>query len=143
MSTKDRDKRDQSSKDQSSKDKSSTARASEEPACNEVRLQGRVSGTPEVRELPSGDALVLVRVVVARVPVRPRADGRRSPSVDVIDCAAWDGRARRAIASWQEGDEVALVGALRRRFFRAGGQTASRVEVEVSSARRLRRAASG
>lgn len=131
MSTKDKDKQDQD------------ARSSEETTGNEVRLQGRVSGAPEVRELPSGDELVLVRIVVARVPVRLRTDGRRSPSVDVIDCAAWDGRARRSIASWQEGDEVALVGALRRRFFRSGGQTASRVEVEVSSARRLRRATSG
>ena len=110
---------------------------------NEVRLQGRVSAAPEVRELPSGDELVLVRVVVPRRTVRARTDGRRSPSVDVIDCAAWDARPRRTVASWEEGDEVTVVGALRRRFFRAGGQTASRVEVEVSSARRLRRSASG
>lgn len=127
----------------STKDKAEARPRKDEAAGNEVRLQGRVSGAPEVRELPSGDELVLVRVVVARQPVRVRPDGRRSPSVDVIDCAAWDGRVRRSITSWQDGDEVALVGALRRRFFRAGGQTASRVEVEVSSARRLRRAASG
>lgn len=119
------------------------APANDEVVANEVRLQGRVSGGPEVRELPSGDQLVLVRIVVPRRSVRVRPDGRRSPSVDVIDCAAWDGRARRSIASWHDGDQVVLVGALRRRFFRAGGQTASRVEVEVSSARRLRRAASG
>lgn len=115
--------------------------AVDEAGDNEVRLQGRVSGAPEVRELPSGDELVLVRLVVPRQAARPRADGRRSPSVDVIDCAAWDARARRTITAWEEGDQVAVVGALRRRFFRAGGQTASRVEVEVSSARRLRRAA--
>jgi len=110
---------------------------------NEVRLEGRVSCPPEVRELPSGDQLVLVRLVVPRGRVRPRSDGRRSPSVDVLECGAWDGRVRRTVAAWVEGDEVELTGALRRRFFRAGGRTASRVEVEVSSARRLRRAATG
>lgn len=125
-----------------SKNEVTDAGPTEETGGNEVRLHGRVSGAPEVRELPSGDELVLVRVVVPRPP-RKRADGRRSPSVDVIDCAAWGSRVRRAIAGWREGDEVAVAGALRRRFFRAGGQTASRVEVEVSSARRVRRAASG
>lgn len=127
----------------------STKRKSEKSAditdatCNEVRLVGTVSADAEVRTLPSGDELCLVRVVVPRLPVRVRADGRKSPSVDVVDCAAWDARPRRSVASWRAGDEVQVVGALRRRFFRAGGQTASRVEVEVASARIIRRAASG
>jgi single-strand DNA-binding protein len=110
---------------------------------NEVRLSGAVSGEPEVRVLPSGDELCVFRVVVPRVPVRARSDGRRSPSVDVVDCCAWDARTRRSVASWRPGDEVEVRGALRRRFFRAGTATASRVEVEVSSARLLRRAATG
>ncbi|KAA1416007.1 single-stranded DNA-binding protein [Nocardioides humilatus] len=110
---------------------------------NEVRLTGAVSGEPEVRVLPSGDELCVFRVVVPRVPVRARSDGRRSPSVDVVDCCAWDARARRSVSSWKPGDEVEVRGALRRRFFRAGGATASRVEVEISSARLLRRAAIG
>lgn len=110
---------------------------------NEVRLTGAVSGDPEVRVLPSGDELCVFRMVVPRVPLRARADGRRSPSVDVVDCCAWDARTRRSVRSWRPGDEVEVSGALRRRFFRAGGSTASRVEVEVSSARLLRRAATG
>ncbi len=32
--------------------------------CNEVKLVGKVSATPQVRELPSGDSIVSVRVVV-------------------------------------------------------------------------------
>ena len=111
---------------------------------NEVRLVGTVSGDPEVRVLPSGDELCVVRVVVPRVPVRVRSDGRRQPSVDVLDCCAWEARPRRAIGGWRSGDEVEVTGALRRRFFRVGGGApASRVEVEVSSARLVRRAASG
>lgn len=110
---------------------------------NEVRLVGTVSGDPEARVLPSGDQLCVVRVVVQRSAVRTRPDGRRGPSVDVLDCCAWEARPRRAISGWRAGDEVEVNGALRRRFFRAGGATGSRVEVEVSSARLVRRAGSG
>ncbi len=111
---------------------------------NEVRLVGTVSGEPEVRVLPSGDELGVVRVVVPRVPVRARSDGRRQPSVDVLDCCAWEARPRRAVSGWRSGDEVEVTGALRRRFYRVGGGLPmSRVEVEVSSARLVRRAGSG
>lgn len=107
----------------------------EQGAANEVRLEGRVSGDPEERRLPSGDRVWVFRVVV------PREEPHGRQTVDVLDCAAWGGRARRAVSGWQDGDRVAVVGALRRRFFRSGGATVSRVEVEVSSARRVRRAA--
>ncbi|WP_183101267.1 single-stranded DNA-binding protein [Nocardioides pelophilus] len=112
-------------------------------AANVVRLTGTVSGEPEKRVLPSGDELCVVRVVVPRVSQRVRSDGRRGPSVDVLDCCAWEARPRRTIGGWRSGDEVEVSGALRRRFFRAGGATVSRVEVEISSARLVRRAGSG
>jgi single-strand DNA-binding protein len=110
---------------------------------NEVRLAGTVSGEPEQRVLPSGDELCVVRVVVPRQSVRARSDGKRDPSVDVLDCCAWEARPRRTIAGWVPGDEVEVTGALRRRFYRVGGAPTSRVEVEIRSARRVRRAASG
>lgn len=112
-------------------------------ATNEVRLVGTLSGEPEVRSLPSGDELCVCRLVVPRATVRTLPSGRRGPSVDVVDLVAWSARPRRTMSGWQAGDEVEVVGALRRRFFRAGGHTASRVEVEVSSARVVRRAGSG
>ena len=115
----------------------------EKQAENLVRLVGTLSSDPEVRVLPSGDELCVCRVVVPRGEVRRRKDGRRGPSVDVLDCAAWAARPRRSMTTWRAGDAVEVTGALRRRFFRAGGQTASRVEVEVSSAKVVRRAASG
>ena len=111
---------------------------------NEVRLAGTVSGDPEVRVMPSGDELCVVRVVVPRTPRRVRADGRSGPSVDVLDCCAWDARPRKTLASWRSGDQVEVKGALRRRFYRVGsGPPVSRVEVEIRTARLLRRAASG
>lgn len=109
-------------------------------AVNEVRLVGRVSRTPEARELPSGDVVWTFRVVVARPPTQ---DGRARAPVDALECAAWTGRVRRSVAGWAAGDVVEVTGALRRRFFRAAGAAASRVEVEVSGGRLIRRAANG
>ncbi len=109
-------------------------------AVNEVRLVGRVSGPPEQRELPSGDLLVSVRVVVGRpAPARTRTDGAaaRAP-VDTIDVACWSARARAAALRLADGDHVEVQGALRRRFFRAGGAAVSRYEVEAASVRRVR-----
>lgn len=100
---------------------------------NRVQLQGRLSRPPEEKLLPSGDRMWSFRVVV------PREDGGR-PGVDWVDCAVWGGRLRRTVATWAEGDVVEVHGALRRRFFRAGGQPVSRVEVEATSGRVIRRA---
>ncbi len=103
-------------------------------ARNEVRLIGRVSADPESKTLPSGDVLWQLRIVV------PRLDPVGKQTVDVVDCVAWSGRARRSISRWVAGDEVELTGALRRRFYRAVGRTESRTEVEVFSGRIRQRA---
>ena len=101
---------------------------------NEVRLSGRISGEPQEREMPSGDRMWSFRLVV------PREQPHGRQTVDVVDCAVWGGRARRTVSRWTDGDEVEVGGALRRRFFRSAGTTASRVEVEVTTARLIRRA---
>lgn len=103
---------------------------------NEVRLVGRVSQAPELRTLPSGDPLWTFRVVVPRTG----AATARAP-VDALECAVWGGRCRRTVASWRSGDLVEVTGAVRRRFYRAGGGPVSRVEIEVSGARIIRRRA--
>jgi single-strand DNA-binding protein len=102
---------------------------------NEVRLVGRLAAEPEVKELPSGDRLTSFRIVVARP-----AGGPSRQRVDAIECAAWTARVRRSAAGWRPGDVVEVQGAVRRRFFRTGAGAASRVEVEASSARVIRRA---
>lgn len=100
---------------------------------NEVLLAGRLSRDPEEKVLPSGDTVWLLRVVL------PRRDGRRS--VDWVDCSVWSGRLRRSVASWAAGDDVELKGSLRRRFFKAGESSVTRLEVEATAGRIIRRAA--
>ena len=111
--------------------------ATETPQRNDVVLAGRLPAAAEERTLPSGDVLVSFRVVVARPPGRVAA---RGPVVDTIDCVAWQGAVRRTVLGWAAGDAVEVTGALRRRFWRAGGGAASRTEVEVLKARRVAKA---
>ncbi|QBF46026.1 single-stranded DNA-binding protein [Janibacter limosus] len=97
---------------------------------NQVEITGRVSGDPTVREMPSGDELVTLRVVVSRGEGQP---------VDTIDCACWSAGARRAALRLVDGTRVRVEGSLRRRFFRTPGGAASRYEVEVARLVRDRR----
>lgn len=119
---------------------------------NEVQLVGRVSGDPTERELPSGDRVVQLRVVVPRPARRVRAHAgagtdavekrsvpgdRPRTQVDTIDVACWTARARAAALRLPDGAGVQIGGALRRRFFSAGSGRVSRYEVEASSIRRV------
>jgi single-strand DNA-binding protein len=119
-------------------------------SCNEVTLVGRVSAAPERRELPSGDQLVTLRVVVDRPPQKGRSRTRsetqgQAPkgvpkrAVDVIDVACWTRRVQRTAAGLDADDTVRVEGALRRRFFAAGGGRASRYEVEATRLVRVSR----
>jgi single-strand DNA-binding protein len=101
---------------------------------NEVRLVGRVATGATTRELPSGDTVTVLRVVVARPP---RARRPRGPSSDTLDCAVWSARLRQRAARLPPGTLVEIQGALRRRFWRTPTGSASRYEVEVISLRRL------
>ena len=117
-----------------------SARA-EQSSRNDVVLVGRVSGAPEQRELPSGDLLVSFRLVVERPPNQRPVPSARTPTIDTLDCVAWSAATRRAAGALADGDVVAVEGALRRRFWRGPTGAASRTEVEASSVKRLRRAA--
>lgn len=105
---------------------------------NEVALCGRVSSAPLERELPSGDRVVTFRLVMARDRTPMTAKSKQVS--DWVDCAAWGGRVRRTVASWQVGDQVEVEGALRRRFYRDGAGASTRLEVEVLTGRCLERA---
>lgn len=106
---------------------------------NEVQLTGRVSGDPTQRELPSGDVLVQLRVVVPRPAVRRRraaGEERSRPAraqVDTIDVGCWTARSRASALRLADGDGVQVAGSLRRRFFSTGAGRASRYEVEASA----------
>ncbi len=101
---------------------------------NSVHLVGRVAATGEPRELPSGDTVVTLRVVVPRGERR----GQARAGVDTIDVACWSAGVRRSASRLAVDDHVEVQGALRRRFFRAGGAVASRYEVEASRVTRRR-----
>jgi single-strand DNA-binding protein len=133
-----------------------TANATGVESCNEVTLVGRVSAAPETRDLPSGDQLVTLRLVVDRPPPTPAQrkaqksaqkkgekkveKGAPKRAVDVIDVACWTRRVQRTAASIGADDVIRVEGALRRRFFAAGGGTVSRYEVEAARLVRVSRA---
>jgi single-strand DNA-binding protein len=89
-------------------------------ACSAANLAvviGTLSRPAEARTLPSGDTLVALDVTV-----RPSAGPAESVPV------AWPSPPAAA-EGWPAGHAVVVVGRVRRRFFRAGGVTQSRVEV--------------
>jgi single-strand DNA-binding protein len=109
---------------------------------NDVLLVGRLAAPAEARTLPSGDTLLVFRLVVDRPPGTPRTrNGRRLQTVDTLDCVVTTAVLRRKLSVWKAGDVVEASGSLRRRFWRGAHGPASRCEVEVRAARRLSRAA--
>ena len=105
---------------------------------NSVHLVGRVSARGEPRELPSGDTVHVLRVVVPRAPAGSGGAGAGRNGVDTIDVACWSAGARRCAGRLDVDDHVEVEGHLRRRFFRAGGGVGSRYEVEATRLRRAR-----
>jgi single-strand DNA-binding protein len=89
-----------------------------ETSLNLAVIAGTCSSPADVRVLPSEEVLVQLQVTT-------RLDGRAvSVPVAVLRPAAW-------VENLDTGDEVVVVGHVRRRFFRAAGATASRVEIEA------------
>ena len=105
---------------------------------NEVVLVGRLTSTPEVRELPSGDRITVWRVTVDRPPRRRGGERQPQPGHDTVECTAWLPRVQRSAAAWERDDIVEVAGPLRRRFWQAaaGGRQSS-FTVEVIRAKRL------
>ena len=81
-------------------------------------VRGTVSSPPEVRVLPSD-----TRLVQLQLTTRLETETLSMP-VSVFSPAAW-------VEALEPGDEIVVVGRVRRRFFRAGGATASRVELDA------------
>jgi single-strand DNA-binding protein len=82
-------------------------------------VRGCCSSAPEVRVLPSGRVLAVLQVTA-----RPASGAAVSVPVAAWDPPAW-------VERLDTGDEVVVVGRVRRRFYRAGAQAAARVEVEA------------
>ena len=81
-------------------------------------VRGEVSSPPDVRVLPS-------EAVLGQLQVTTRLESETlSTPIAVWNPPAW-------VEELQPGTEIVVVGRVRRRFFRAAGATASRVEVEA------------
>jgi len=94
---------------------------------NECHFEGRLSAAAEEHTFPSGDVVVMFRLIV------PRADESR---VDTIDCRVDPARLRRRALALQPGAELTVEGALHRRFWRSPSGPASRYEVQVTQLRK-------
>lgn len=95
---------------------------------NLVVVRGHLSSDPVQRELPSGDVLHSYELTV-------RSGDLPADTVPVVLLAGTPPK------NLSRGCEVVVVGRVRRRFFRAGGATASRTEVvaeRIVAARRTR-----
>jgi single-strand DNA-binding protein len=110
-------------------DKPPTQAGDERSARNAVSLFGVLAEPGEERTLAGG--LPVVRWTL-RVPRGPELTGS-----DLIDCVALDADLQQRALSWPQGLGLELDGALRRRFFRTGGRTTTRVEVEVHEVREV------
>lgn len=111
---------------------------------NAVELQGELSAPPDVKSLPSGEDLVLLRLLVER-PAGDRRDSlpivvgpppppgrRRDPG------QATRGTVRRA-AGLEEGERVTVRGWLQRHFWDAGDAgRRSRLQVVATEVTRQR-----
>jgi single-strand DNA-binding protein len=84
---------------------------------NMVIAIGKLAKPLQLRSLPSGISLASFDVVV------PRPD----QSADSIPVALFE--APDGVSNWETGQELLVIGRVRRRFFRIGGSTQSRTEV--------------
>lgn len=94
-------------------------------------VHGRLSRPPSIRELPSGTRLASLDVTAAR-----EVEGEPADSVPVV----WRDPPA-SVEGLDTDDAVVVVGRVRRRFFRSGGVTQSRTEVEADIVLRPRQRA--
>jgi single-strand DNA-binding protein len=104
---------------------------------NVAIVRGVVSRDPDLRTLADGTALASFDLVV-------EGDGPARAAVPVVVALG-----PRRLPAPVAGDELVVVGEVRRRFFRAGGSTQSRTELVASAVvpardrRRVRRLLTG
>lgn len=99
---------------------------------NDVVLRGRLSAPPELRPLPSGDTLLLFKLVVRREDPRPRG-----PKSDVLTCVSYRPTLQRYAAAWAPDDVIEVEGSLQRRFWRTATGTAVAYEVHCRRGRKV------
>lgn len=101
---------------------------------NHVVLRGRVADHADARTLPSGDEIVVFRLIVDRSPA---ARKRSRQPIDTFDCSCWTARLRGKALRLAPGDVIEVSGELRRLFNRGGAGVTSRVFVDVGTLSRV------
>lgn len=99
------------------------AASDQESAVNAVFLAGTLTDPAQERALAGGVKVVRWTLRVLRDPDRV--------GTDLIDCVALDEDLQLRALRWPQGGSLFVEGAIRRRFFRSGGRTITRVEVEA------------
>ena len=97
---------------------------------NSVNVTGEVSVEPAWRELADGSEVLQWRMKVARLD---------SGGHDSIPCCCGDGKISKLVSDVAVGQHLAISGHLRSRFWMAASGPGSRLEVEVTSAHKLRK----
>lgn len=101
------------------------------PTVNLAVLAGTLAKAAEPRLLADGTAVWELDIAI-------RPEGRAASTVPV----SWSAPAGVDPSAWAPGDELVVIGAVRRRFYRAGGATVSRTDVlaeAVVAARQAKR----
>lgn len=122
---------------------------------NEVILQGRISGKPELKKLPSGDKLVQFRLVVDRKLANQRDRGvnnvnkgvkknlkksisaKRKREVDTLDIGVWRKNLQPQALTLIPEQFVKVRGAIRRSFWTTPTGLASRYQIDADQIQKL------
>jgi single-strand DNA-binding protein len=114
---------------------------------NEITIVGELIAPLEARQRADGTTVLSFRLAV-RTPISAggavvpaeKSGSASTARRDVIDCVVMAGPVRRRLEQYHPADTVEAQGALRHRFFNAGGRVQSRYEVEVVRLKRVGRA---
>lgn len=96
---------------------------------NKLMLQGRFTGTPELRSTTSG--INVVRFTLASQRDRASQSGERE--ADFINCVAWRGTAEFICRNFTKGQSAVIEGAVRSRKWVEDDKTRYGMEVEVTN----------
>jgi single-strand DNA-binding protein len=110
---------------------------------NEVILQGRISGKPGLKKLPSGDKLVQFRLVVDRKLNNHKDRGvntvnkKRKREVDTLDIGVWRKNLQPRALTLVPEQFVKVSGAIRRNFWTTPTGLASRYQIDADQIQKL------
>lgn len=103
---------------------------------NNVTISGNLTRDPEIKETPSGLAIVNFSVAVND---RRNVDGEWKDYANFIPCVWFGNRAKAFAAYMQKGTHVMLTGKLHWSKWETEGQTRSKIEIIVADLESTRR----